>query len=43
MDGGHGYLNLLIENPRLWQPGEGNLYDVKLCLKKEGKLLDTVY
>ncbi len=43
LDGGRGCVNLLIENPRLWQPGEGNLYDVKLCLKKEGGTLDTVY
>ena len=43
MDSGRGSLTLLIEDPRLWQPGEGNLYDVKLCLRKDGQTLDTVY
>ena len=31
-----------IEAPQLWDVGEGNLYDCRLTLRKNGQILDTV-
>lgn len=41
-DGGNVRMNLLIEKPKLWDVGKGNLYDLTLTLKKGRKVFDTV-
>ncbi len=41
-DAGKAKCLLMIENVRLWNVGEPNLYDLKLMLKKDGKAVDTV-
>ena len=41
-DSGHVRMNLLIEKPKLWDVGKGNLYDLTLTLKKGRKIFDTV-
>ncbi|MBR4234679.1 MAG: beta-galactosidase [Clostridia bacterium] len=41
-DAGQASVTLLIEEPKLWMPGEGNLYDLILTLKKGGKPVDKV-
>ena len=42
LDGRHARLTLQIDHPRLWGPGEPNLYDLKLILKDGGRTVDTV-
>ena len=41
-DSGRTRVLLIIEEPKLWNVGEGNLYDLKLTLEKDGEILDTV-
>ena len=41
-DGKQVRLLLMIENPRLWNVGEPNLYDLRLTLNRDGVALDTV-
>lgn len=40
--GGQLRMVMLIEEPKLWNVGEGNLYDLRLTLKKDGRAVDTV-
>lgn len=42
VDGGHAKMTLTVKNKHLWGPGEGNLYDLKLTLAKDGKPGDTL-
>ncbi len=41
-DGKQARLLLMIEEAKLWNVGEPNLYDLKLTLNRDGKALDTV-
>ena len=41
-DGKQVSMLLLLEEPKLWNVGEGNLYDLKLALQKDGAAVDTV-
>ncbi|MBO7386164.1 MAG: beta-galactosidase [Clostridia bacterium] len=41
-DSGRTRLMLIIEEPKLWNVGEGNLYDLKLTLSRNGETLDEV-
>jgi len=41
-DGNNARMLLLIEEPKLWNVGEPNLYDLKLVLKRDGRAIDTV-
>jgi beta-galactosidase/beta-glucuronidase len=42
-DGGRVSLGLTVADPRQWNVGQGNLYDVKLELVKGGTVVDTVH
>lgn len=42
VDGGHARLALTVKNKHLWGPGEGNLYDLRLTLAKDGKPGDVL-
>ncbi len=39
----HTAFTLKLRELYLWDLGQGNLYDLKLTLKKKGKVIDTVY
>ncbi|MBQ3667603.1 MAG: beta-galactosidase [Clostridia bacterium] len=41
-DGGRVNLMLLFEDPKLWNPGEPRLYELRLSLLKDGVALDRV-
>ena len=40
-DAGQVRLLLMMEEPKLWNVGQPNLYDLKLTLQKDGKVLDA--
>ncbi|HTV03232.1 MAG TPA: glycoside hydrolase family 2 TIM barrel-domain containing protein [Luteitalea sp.] len=42
-EGGRVSLGLVVSDPRAWQVGQGNLYDVRLELVKAGTVVDTVH
>lgn len=42
VDGNHAKLTLKVSDVHLWAPGEGNLYDLKLTLKKGETTVDAV-
>ena len=41
-DGQNARMLMLIENPRLWNAGEPNLYDLTLTLKADGEVMDQI-
>jgi beta-galactosidase/beta-glucuronidase len=43
IDGPRGSLGVRVIDPREWQIGQGNLYDVKLEVVRGGTVLDTVH
>ena len=42
VDGNSAKLTVKVEDIHLWTVGQGNLYDLKLTLKKDGAAVDTV-
>lgn len=43
VDGPRGTLGLRVADPRTWNVGAGNLYDVRLELLRDGAVVDTVH
>ncbi len=42
LDGSHARLMIQVKNKRLWNPGDPNLFDLKLTLEKQGRTVDAV-